>query len=340
VLEPGRVSVFQSLTGSNTNTGTHLSTTFTTNSLSPSLPVSAISPRDVSKGQWQLVDQYETIKMPVIPLVPFYTNKIRFMESSPPMLALAWLNVEHWQSSSEQNTILHYARVPQKFYKGFREEDVNNEHSSALAIWNPDPESDVKWIEIASGGEGAIPQGRVHLLDIEGRSASLGTDLLVRRNAPSAGNATDASIAAAESMSELGTWALGYGDALKQAYALMALYGGLTTDPEKALGLAGTPRVFSDFGVNLDERPELEMLLKLGIANYITPQTLLSECKKRGIIDESVDIAEEVTEMAPVRERVLAVAETRGSKPGLSNNEGAATKGINDNPKGLSKSDG
>jgi len=34
------------------------------------------------------------------------------MQAKPPLLDLAWLNVEHWQSASDQSNILHVARVP------------------------------------------------------------------------------------------------------------------------------------------------------------------------------------------------------------------------------------
>jgi hypothetical protein len=34
------------------------------------------------------------------------------MRGSPPLLNLALLNIKHWQSQSEQDNILHVARVP------------------------------------------------------------------------------------------------------------------------------------------------------------------------------------------------------------------------------------
>ena len=54
-----------------------------------------------------------------IPLVTFYTNRTGFMTAVSPILQLAWMNLAHWQSYSDQRNILHYARVPFLFGSGF-----------------------------------------------------------------------------------------------------------------------------------------------------------------------------------------------------------------------------
>ena len=47
-----------------------------------------------------------------IPFVPVQAGRIAFMVSRPPLIEVAHLNVSHWQSASDQQTILHVARVP------------------------------------------------------------------------------------------------------------------------------------------------------------------------------------------------------------------------------------
>jgi hypothetical protein len=47
-----------------------------------------------------------------ITLVTLYTKRTGFMCGSPPLLNMALLNIKHWQSQSEQDNILHVARVP------------------------------------------------------------------------------------------------------------------------------------------------------------------------------------------------------------------------------------
>lgn len=47
-----------------------------------------------------------------IPVVVFYGKRTGFWRALPPFEAMAWLNIQHWQSSSDQRHILHVARVP------------------------------------------------------------------------------------------------------------------------------------------------------------------------------------------------------------------------------------
>ena len=61
--------------------------------------------------------QAGTTKVKEIPFVPVYGRRTDFMTGTPPMLELGWANVEHWQSKSDQQTILHVARVPILFGK-------------------------------------------------------------------------------------------------------------------------------------------------------------------------------------------------------------------------------
>jgi hypothetical protein len=47
-----------------------------------------------------------------IPFVPLYGTRLAFMMGISPLRDVAYLNVKHWQSQSDQDTILHVARVP------------------------------------------------------------------------------------------------------------------------------------------------------------------------------------------------------------------------------------
>lgn len=47
-----------------------------------------------------------------IPVVVFYGKRMGTWQALPPLEAMAYLNIQHWQSSSDQRHILHVARVP------------------------------------------------------------------------------------------------------------------------------------------------------------------------------------------------------------------------------------
>jgi hypothetical protein len=60
--------------------------------------------------EWVLIEAKVTT-MPIVPLVTMYTNKVGFLLGSPLLLDIAYLNVAHWQSDSDQRNILHVARA-------------------------------------------------------------------------------------------------------------------------------------------------------------------------------------------------------------------------------------
>ena len=54
----------------------------------------------------------ETTALAVFPSSPSMPIGRGFMTAHPPLMDLAWLNLAHWQSASDQRHILHVARVP------------------------------------------------------------------------------------------------------------------------------------------------------------------------------------------------------------------------------------
>jgi hypothetical protein len=67
--------------------------------------------RSTDTGLWVLHEEgVTTLKM--IPFVPVYGGRTGFMTAVPPLVEVAHLNVAHWQSASDQQNILHVARVP------------------------------------------------------------------------------------------------------------------------------------------------------------------------------------------------------------------------------------
>lgn len=62
-------------------------------------------------ANWALFDGWQTSRQDIT-LVTLYTKRTGFMCGSPPLLNMALLNIKHWQSQSEQDNILHVARVP------------------------------------------------------------------------------------------------------------------------------------------------------------------------------------------------------------------------------------
>src|SRR5579883_2768126 len=100
-----------------------------------------------------------------IPFVPVYGLRKDFMIGAPPMIELAHMNVEHWQSKSDQQTILHVARVPMLFAKEIGS-DTEIVVGAGSFIQASSKDAEIKYVEHTGA---AIEAGRKSILDLEDR---------------------------------------------------------------------------------------------------------------------------------------------------------------------------
>src|SRR5690606_17726562 len=97
------------------------------------------------KKAWVLHDKGAT-SLKHIPLSTLYTERTGYMTAKPPLLELAYLNVKHWQSQSDQDNILHVARVPMLAITGIDDDTWELKVGTASATKLP-KEGDMKWVE-------------------------------------------------------------------------------------------------------------------------------------------------------------------------------------------------
>jgi hypothetical protein len=225
------------------------------------------------KKEWVLHDEgVTTIK--VIPFVPTYGRRTGFMTATPPLLELAHMNVEHWQSKSDQQTILHVARVPVLFGKMLAE-DTQIVVGAGSMISSDNPQGDLKYVEHT--GE-AIEAGRLSLLDLEDRMRQVGAELLVIKP----GKTT---VAQTVAENEAGMCALqrlveDVEDAIDAALQLTALWIG-----EKQ---GGHVQIFKDFGVSTLAEASIDLLRDMNVDGTFSDESLFNEAKRRGYISQEV----------------------------------------------------
>ena len=136
-----------------------------------------IATKGTSEG-YEWVDRVEN-SLDYIPISTAYSNKTGFFEAEPALYDLAQVNLNHWQSSSEQNNILHVARVPFILASGFQEGELDSvEIGPNRMIVSSNDDADVKYVEHNGRGIGA---GRDNLKDLEMQMATLGADMLVSK---------------------------------------------------------------------------------------------------------------------------------------------------------------
>lgn len=204
-----------------------------------------------------------------IPFVPVYGNRLGFMAARPALLELAHANVEHWQSKSDQQNILHVARVPILFGKGLGESEIVVGAGTAVKAESPD--ADLKFVEHTGA---AIEAGRMSILDLEDRMRQAGAELLVIKP----GNITESQTLADN---EQGACALqkvaeNIEDAADQALQFMAEFLGEAT--------GGHVTLFKDFGAATLAETSAELLLKANQAGKLSDESLYEELQRRGII--------------------------------------------------------
>lgn len=227
--------------------------------------------------EWQLHDEGST-SLQKITFVPVYGDKRGFMNGRPPLAELAWLNVEHWQSRSDQQTILHVARVPVLFGKKLGDAPISV--GAASAIMSEEDEADLRYVEHTGK---AIEAGRTDILDLEEKMRQIGAELLVIKP----GHRT---VVQTLADNEAGTSALqrmvcDLTDAARLALQYLAEWIGESD--------GGHVTIFSDFGASTLAEASADFLMGMHKERALSDETLFNEIQRRGLISSELRWADE-----------------------------------------------
>ena len=174
-------------------------------------------------GPWRRDDAGDS-SLDCIPLVTIYANRAGFMTARPPLMDLAWLNLAHWQSASDQRHILHVARVPILFGRNLTLPEDGLALGPNRIVTGEGESADLRFVEHSGA---AIAAGRQDLIDLEDRMAVMGLDLMTRRGGAGATTATARAIDSAENSSSLLGLIHAVEDGLTTAFGFMADWLGI-----------------------------------------------------------------------------------------------------------------
>ena len=231
--------------------------------------------RSNSEGAWAMVTD-NVLTLSEIPFVPTYGEYLGFMESRPPLLELAHLNVKHWQQQSDQDNLMHVARVPILWTKGTVDTFKLVLGAASAVDLGSNPDAAIGFAEHSGA---AIAAGKVQLDDLCQEMRQSGAELLVLRPGPA--TATEVASDNAVGMCALQEMAIGAEDAIDQKLQFLAEYLGEES--------GGHVELFKDFGAATLAEASASLLVGLKNSGGLSAETLFSELKRRGIV--SADIA-------------------------------------------------
>ena len=198
----------------------------------------------------------------------------------PPLLNLAWLNVQHWQSGSQQSWALHYARAAILRGKGMTREEVENGISlgaGAMAL-SSSPDFDLAYVEVSGA---ALTAGKDDLAHIEERMRMLGMDPLASSSGPM--TATGEVRADLQHSSDAQRWAEEVEWSLWNGYQMAAAWRSMTVPEDWRIS------IFRDFSLIGGKQTDIVALQADATAGRITVQTYLEEAKRRGLYSDDLD---------------------------------------------------
>lgn len=226
---------------------------------------------------------------PGIPIEPVILCRVDQFEASVPFRKLAWLNLAHWQSSTDQRNILSVARVGLLFAAGLTAKEIaagivigpNN----FIATTNPDAK--MAYVEHTGAAIGA---GRQDLEDLKQEMASLSLQPLVQQsgNQTATGKAIDDS--KGESVAQ--SWVRRMESSLYNCLLFAAMWTGDEISDDVSVD------VYNDFGLSQRAIADLGALDKAVTGGRLTNKTYLSELQRRGTLREDLDIEQEIEDLA------------------------------------------
>ena len=219
-----------------------------------------------------------------IPLVTLYAKRLGFMMARPPLMDLAYLNVAHWQSASDQRNILHVARVPVLTISGCdNQTDIKIGSASAVKL----PKDAVMQYVEHSGA--AISAGADDLKALEDQLRQAGAKLLQPAQL-SRITATQSAEDKARTLSPLAQIAQSLEDGLNNVLQLCAEW---MNEPN-----GGRVEITADFDVDATPENSMATLVSMQQAGILSKETVFSEAKRRNLVSEDCDWGDEQNRIA------------------------------------------
>jgi hypothetical protein len=224
-----------------------------------------------------------------IPLATLYIGRrMGYMSVDPPYYDLAELNVQHWQSSSDQRNVLRMSRFAVFSATGITD-DERKRIKIGPSVFVSSEKTDAKFSFVEHSGA-AIAAGERDLKILEDQMQMLGTRPFVERTSRS--TATGKMIDTSASDTDIQTWVR----ILEAHIALCFNFADRWMNTAREISLTKDQKfdVNNDFGVISRSASDLPALNSARATGNLSRETYLNELKRRGTLSNSLDVEDEI----------------------------------------------
>ena len=211
-----------------------------------------------------------------VPVVPFITKRNELTHAiEPPLMELAYLNVKHWQSQSDQDNITNIARVP--LLAIYSNDEVKQLAIGGSAVHLPTGSS-MQFVE--HSGQ-AIASGVESLKDLEEQMKTAGAKLLTKTAL--AMTDSQARDEAGKEISQLRLLANRFEDAIDLALEYTGHWLGIAKEQ------VGNVQISGNIENDLDPSASMASVIQLRNAGVISNQSTFDEAKRRGLLADGLE---------------------------------------------------
>lgn len=241
---------------------------------------------------WMLDGEPKTVTLGYVPVAWIPANETGPFESAPPLLDLAYENIDHYQIRSDHRHAAMFASTPMPVFFGMAAEDL--QWGPNRAVFLGDPEARAQILE-SSGA--SLASTREDLKDCERRMASLGLQMLMGEKR-AAETERAKLIGKAESDSTLSAMTRSLEDGLNRAWEIHCDWLGL-----EPVAVA----LNQDFHESTMTGDVLNALSAMEAKGQLSVETLWSAMLAGELLPDSFDPELEAERIAAQDERTMAV---------------------------------
>jgi len=236
------------------------------------------------RDQWMVIEQGET-GIDFIPIITFYSQRTGFMVAKPPLEDLAFLNIRHWQSMSDQINILTVSRFPMLAVAGATDQSGTTMRIGPRQLLaTKDPNGHFYYV--THDGK-SIDEGWKELENLEKAMEAYGSTFL--KKMPGNETATGRALDSAESTTPLQDMVNRFIDSVNNALRIHAFWLGQDD--------GGTVTILNDFGPEEADKMGIDLLKSLRKDKDISRKAAVKEAMRLGVLSDEYDVDDDFKQL-------------------------------------------